>query len=82
MHIAASLDSGRQGDHVPWTQRDLARAAEGKGHLDFVPTRNAAGREVPLELHHADQMLGSAIHEVAPFHSKIPGAHPNAYNQG
>ncbi|KAB7765680.1 type IV secretion protein Rhs [Xanthomonas sp. LMG 12462] len=68
--------------HGPWTQRDLARAAEGKGPLDFVPTRNSAGREVPLELHHADQMPGSAIHEVPPFHYNIPGAHPNLRNQG
>lgn len=66
----------------PWTQRDLARAQEGKGPLDFIPTRNKAGREVPLELHHADQMPGSAVHEVAPFHSRINGAHPNRYNQG
>lgn len=66
----------------PWTQRDLARAAEGKGPLDMIPTRNAAGNEVPLELHHAGQMPGSAIHEVPPFHSGIPGIHPNKYNQG
>ena len=66
----------------PWTARDLARAAEGKGPLDMVPTRNSAGREVPLEVHHAGQMPGSAIHEVPPFHSNIPGAHPNKYNQG
>ncbi|SDY65097.1 RHS repeat-associated core domain-containing protein [Lysobacter sp. yr284] len=66
----------------PWTKRDLMRAAEGKGPLDFIPMRNAAGKEVPLELHHADQMPGSAIHEVQPFHSAIPGAHPNKYNQG
>ncbi len=68
--------------HGPWTQRDLARAAEGKGPLDFVPTRNNAGQEVPLELHHAGQMPGSAIHEVPPFHYNIPGAHPNLRNQG
>jgi len=66
----------------PWTQRDIARAQNGQGPLDFVPTTNRAGREVPLELHHADQMPGSAIHEVAPFHSNIPGAHPNKFNQG
>jgi hypothetical protein len=47
-----------------------------------VPTTNRTGSEVPLELHHADQMPGSAIHEVAPFHSNIPGAHPNKFNQG
>jgi hypothetical protein len=66
----------------PWTQRDLQRAAEGKGPLDLDPTTNAAGKEVPLELHHAGQMPGSAIHEAPPFHSKLPGLHPNQYNQG
>jgi len=66
----------------PWTQREIARAQNGQGPLDFVRTTNRAGREVPLELHHADQMPGSAIHEVAPFHSNIPGAHPNKFNQG
>ena len=66
----------------PWTQRDIARAQNGQGPLDFVPTTNRTGSEVPLELHHADQMPGSAIHEVAPFHSNIPGAHPNKFNQG
>jgi hypothetical protein len=66
----------------PWTQRDLARAVEGKGPLDFIPMTNAAGHRVPLELHHAGQMPGSGIHEVPPFHSGIPGIHPNQYNQG
>ena len=66
----------------PWTTRDIARAQNGQGPLDFVPTTNRAGREVPLELHHADQMPGSAIHEVPPYHSNIPGAHPNKFNQG
>lgn len=37
---------------------------------------------MPLELHHADQMPGAGVHEVAPSHSDIPGAHPNKYNQG
>jgi len=50
--------------------------------LDFVPTRNMAGRQVPLDLHHAGQMPGSAIHEVLPFQYNIPGAHPNLKNQG
>ncbi|MBA4369541.1 MAG: hypothetical protein C0403_18090, partial [Desulfobacterium sp.] len=68
--------------HGPWTERDLARAAEGKGPLDLIPTKNKAGKEVPIELHHADQMPGAAIHEVPPFHSKIEGSHPNEYNQG
>jgi len=66
----------------PWTQRDLERAAQGKGPLDLAPMRNRLGREVPLELHHADQMPGSAIHEMLPFHSNTPGAHLNKYNQG
>jgi hypothetical protein len=66
----------------PWTLRDLARAAEGNGPLDFLPVRNSAGREVPLELHHAGQMPGSGIHEAAPFHSRIPGIHKNRFNQG
>ncbi|HTA66266.1 MAG TPA: RHS repeat-associated core domain-containing protein, partial [Xanthomonadaceae bacterium] len=66
----------------PWTQRDLQRAADGKGPLDFIPTTNAAGKEVPLELHHAGQMPGSAVHEAPPVHSKVPGLHPNQYNQG
>jgi RHS repeat-associated protein len=66
----------------PWTQRDLQRAQNGLGPLDLAPARNRAGREVPIELHHADQMPGSAVHEVPPFHSGIRGAHPNRYNQG
>jgi len=66
----------------PWTEKDLARAAEGKGPVDLLPTTNRAGKNVPIELHHADQMPGAAIHEVPPFHSKIKGAHPNKYNQG
>ena len=68
--------------HGPWSVRDIERARNGQGPLDFVPATNRAGREVPLELHHADQMPGSAIHEVQPFHSNIPGAHPNKFNQG
>ena len=65
----------------PWTNDDLARAANGQGPLDFVPTTNKAGQPMPLELHHGDQMPGSAIHEVHPGHSKnVP--HPNKYNQG
>lgn len=50
--------------------------------LKGLRTRNSAGREVTLELHHADPMPGSAIHEVTPFHYDIPGAHPNKCNQG
>lgn len=68
--------------HGPWTPRDIERAKNGQGPLDFVPQTNRAGREVPLELHHADQMPGSAVHELPPFHPTIPGSHPNKYNQG
>ncbi len=60
----------------PWTQRDLDRAANGQGPLDFIPTKNSAGKEVPLELHHGDQMPGSAVHEAPPFHKRtVP--HPS-----
>jgi RHS repeat-associated protein len=59
----------------PWTQRDLARAAQGMGPLDLVPRVNRRGREVPLELHHADQMPGSAIHEVDVVEHRQPGVH-------
>jgi len=65
----------------PWTKGDLARAAEGKGPVDFIPTVNRANNKMPLELHHGDQMPGSAIHEVPPAHSKIV-PHPNKFNQG
>ena len=65
----------------PWTQGDLMRASNGQGPLDFIPTVNKAGRKMPLELHHGDQMPGSAIHEVPPAHSgSVP--HPNKFNQG
>ncbi|TDQ12032.1 RHS repeat domain-containing protein [Pedobacter metabolipauper] len=65
----------------PWTTGDLARAANGQGPLDFAPRTNAAGKRMPLELHHADQMPGSAIHEVKPAHtSYVP--HLNKANQG
>ena len=62
----------------PWTKDDLIRAADGKGPVDFIPTVNKAGKKMPLELHHGDQMPGSAIHEVPPSHSKfIPHPQPN-----
>lgn len=61
--------------HGPWTERDLARAQIGQGPLDFVPMRNRLGQEMPLELHHADQMPGSAIHEVNPVEHRKPGVH-------
>lgn len=65
----------------PWTQGDLVRAANGQGPLDFIPMTNRAGRKMPLELHHGDQMPGSAVHEVPPAHSgSVP--HPNRFNQG
>ena len=65
----------------PWTEGDLARAAKGQGPVDFIPATNKAGKNMPLELHHGDQMPGSAIHEVPPAHSgSVP--HPNKYNQG
>ncbi|NQX38633.1 hypothetical protein SAMN05421820_101663 [Pedobacter steynii] len=49
--------------------------------LDFAPRTNAAGKKMPLELRHADQMPGSAIHEVKPGHtSYVP--HPNQLNEG
>jgi hypothetical protein len=59
----------------PWTLRDLARASQGKGPLDLVPRVNRRGQEVPLELHHADQMPGSAIHEVDLVEHRLPGVH-------
>lgn len=65
----------------PWTQRDLARDQLGQGPLDFVPLRDRRGREVPLELHHADQMPGSAIHEVNAVEHRQPGVHGQP-NQG
>ncbi|RQO64363.1 hypothetical protein DBR43_33055 [Pedobacter sp. KBW06] len=65
----------------PWAKSDFARAAKGQELLDFPPRTNAAGKKMPLELHHADQMPGSAIHEVKPGHtSYVP--HPNQINQG
>jgi len=67
----------------PWTQGDLERAREGRGPIDFVPLENAKGERMPLELHHADQMPGSGIHEVAPGKREhmAPGMHPQP-NQG
>ena len=62
----------------PWTQRDLERAAQGMGPLDLVPRVNRRGREVPLEIHHADQMPGSAIHEVNHVEHRRPGVHGQA----
>lgn len=42
---------------------------------------NAAGKKMPLELNHEDQMPGSAIHKVQTSHMKyVP--HLNKSNQG
>jgi hypothetical protein len=59
----------------PWTERDLARAKEGKGPLDLIQKQDKNGKEMPLELHHADQMPGSAIHEVDRDSHREPGVH-------
>jgi len=39
---------------------------------------------MPLQLHHADQMPGSGVHEVAPgsLEHEAPGMHPNLRTQG
>jgi hypothetical protein len=83
--VADATGFGPKADPIrmqgPWTKGDLARAAEGKGPVDFMPTVNKSGKKMPLELHHGDQMPGSAIHEVPPAHSgTVP--HPNKFNQG
>ncbi|MCG8386479.1 MAG: hypothetical protein MJA30_13110 [Cytophagales bacterium] len=52
----------------PWTKGDLDRAANGQGPIDMMPQTNKAGNSMPLEVHHADNMSGSAIHEVPPSH--------------
>jgi RHS repeat-associated protein len=56
----------------PWTQEDLARMMNGG------PPRSY---DFP-QLHHADQMPGSAIHEVPQEIHRRPELHPNAFNQG
>lgn len=56
-----------------WTEADFKAALAGKP---------PAGLGRP-DLHHADQMPGSAIHEVLPgVHRGNPALHPNACNQG
>jgi hypothetical protein len=65
----------------PWTQRDFVRATNGQGPIDMAPTTNKAGKAMPLEIHHGDQMPGSGVHEVLPSHTKTV-EHPNLYNQG
>ena len=57
----------------PWTISDLKQGAFGR------PPRSL-GRP---DLHHADQMPGSGIHEVpAGMHRGNTSIHPNRYNQG
>ena len=57
----------------PWTISDLKQGAFGR------PPRSL-GRP---DLHHADQMPGSGIHEVPPgMHRGNTSLHPNRYNQG
>ncbi|MGN6187245.1 MAG: pre-toxin TG domain-containing protein [Thermoanaerobaculia bacterium] len=56
-----------------WSTNDLKQAL--LGH----PPRGLGSPD----LHHADQMPGSGIHEVAPHaHRNNPELHPNKYNQG
>jgi RHS repeat-associated protein len=66
----------------PWTENDLARAERGQGPLEMAPATDSAGNPIPLQLHHADQMPGSGVHEVAPAEHRGTGMHPNRYNQG
>jgi hypothetical protein len=56
-----------------WSNNDLRRGLKGK---------NPIGLGTP-DLHHADQMPGSAIHEILPgIHRGSKALHPNKYNQG
>lgn len=71
----------RQRYQGPWTQRDIERGKQGKGPLDLVPTRDKAGREMPLQVHHPDQQPGIGVHEVSPAEHATPGLHPLP-NQG
>ena len=59
--------------HGPWTRRDHGGAAVNGA------TPGSLGRP---ELHHADQMPGSGIHEVDPVAHRQPGVHNNMWNQG
>ena len=61
----------------PWSERDVARGRNGQGPLDMVPTRNALGREVSLQLHHPDHLPGRGVHEVSRAEHQIPGLHPS-----
>ncbi|MCH7415702.1 hypothetical protein MM213_19535 [Belliella sp. R4-6] len=47
----------------------MKRAKNGKESVDMTPENNKSDRSQPLELHHADNMLGSTIHEVGLNHS-------------
>ncbi|GAA0638069.1 hypothetical protein GCM10009547_48070 [Sporichthya brevicatena] len=51
----------------PWSRSDLQRGAFGQ---------SPRGLGSP-HLHHADQMPGSAIHEVNPQTHRLPGVHPS-----
>lgn len=56
-----------------WSKEDLWRGLHGR------PPRGLGSPD----LHHADQMPGSGIHEVSPeFHRGNSSLHPNAFNQG
>lgn len=56
-----------------WSSQDIRDALMG---------RSPRGLGRP-DLHHADQMPGSAIHEIPPtLHRGNPAIHPNKYNQG
>jgi hypothetical protein len=57
----------------PWTLEDIKRASQGKTPLQL------GGK---IQLHHADQMPGSAIHEVFADMHNVKGVHPNKFNQG
>jgi len=56
-----------------WTEADFKAALQGR-------PPSSLGRP---DLHHAEQMPGSAIHEALPdVHRGNPALHPNRYNQG
>ncbi|MBO0871372.1 MAG: RHS repeat-associated core domain-containing protein, partial [Micromonosporaceae bacterium] len=59
----------------PWTRSDLWRGAHGMRPLQLANN---------LELHHADQLPGSGIHEVEQFYHRGPGSalHLNPSEQG
>jgi len=56
-----------------WSNSDIIRGLKGKTPIEL-------GRP---DLHHADQMPGSAIHEIlSDMHRGNKKLHPNKYNQG